>query len=172
MSKAQDDFKVNLIDTGHKSMTGGRLFLLRDYLKEDDMFMLTYGDGVANINIVDLVNFHKKHGKIGTVTAVRPPARFGSLQFEGDQVVEFHEKPQLGEGWINGGFFIFNKEFLEYVTDESDILEKSPLENLAKNGQLMSFKYEGFWHPMDTLRDKNLLNELWNNEKAPWKIWK
>lgn len=171
LNKTQDDFKVHLIDTGKDSMTGGRLYRLKDYLKDEDTFMLTYGDGVSNIDVKSLVEFHKSHGKIGTVTAVRPPARFGALHFDGDKVIEFHEKPQVGEGWINGGFFVFNKKFLEYVNDDSDILEKAPLETLAKSGELMSFKHEDFWHPMDTLRDKNLLNDLWNSGKAPWKMW-
>ncbi len=171
LNKPTEDFKVHLIDTGMNSMTGGRVYRLKEYLKNDQTFMLTYGDGVANIDIKTLVEFHKSHGKIGTVTAVRPPARFGALQFEGDQVVDFHEKPQVGEGWINGGFFVFEKEFLDYLHSEGDILEREPLEKLAKDGQLMAYKHGDFWHPMDTLRDKNFLNDLWTTGEAPWKLW-
>ncbi len=170
LKSSSADFKVHLIDTGKNTMTGGRIYRLRGILSKVEHFMVTYGDGVANIDVSSLVEFHKNHGKIGTVTAVRPPARFGALQINDEEKVEtFHEKPQVGEGWINGGFFVFKREFLEYLGSESDILEKAPLENLSKDGQLMAYKHYDFWHPMDTLRDKNLLCKLWEEGKAPWK---
>ncbi|BCB96308.1 glucose-1-phosphate cytidylyltransferase [Dissulfurispira thermophila] len=165
------DWIVHLIDTGLNSMTGGRLYRLRDKLK-NETFMLTYGDGVSNVDIKKLVQFHKSHGKIATVTAVKPSARFGGMKFNGDRVIEFTEKPQTGEGWINGGFFVFEKAIFDYLKGDETVLEKEPMENLAKDGQLMAYKHEGFWQCMDTLRDKQLLESLWENEKAPWKIWK
>jgi glucose-1-phosphate cytidylyltransferase len=133
--------------------------------------MLTYGDGVADINVDALVKFHQAHGKIATVTAVRPPARFGTMIFEGDKVKEFAEKPQTGEGWINGGFFVFNKEIFSYLSGDETVLEANPLANLAADGQLMAYRHEGFWQCMDTLRDRKFLSELWESGKAPWKIW-
>lgn len=170
LNKLERSWKVDLIDTGEETLTGGRVLRLRDYLKNEDIFMLTYGDGVANVDIEALVNFHKSHGKIATVTAVRPPARFGEMIFDGDQIVEFKEKPQTSQGWINGGFFIFNSKFLDYldVNGDKTILEREPLENLVKDGQLMSFKHAGFWQCMDTLRDKILLNDLFQTGEAPW----
>jgi glucose-1-phosphate cytidylyltransferase len=133
--------------------------------------MATYGDGVGSINITKLLEFHKSHGKKATLTAVRPPSRFGGLLFDGDQVVEFTEKPQIGEGWINGGFFVLEPEVAEYIEGDSSSFEGKPLENLAKDGQLMAYKHEGYWQPMDTIREKNLLQELWESGKAPWKVW-
>jgi len=164
------DWTVHLLDTGIKSMTGGRLHRLRDQLK-DAAFMLTYGDGVCNVDIRRLVEFHKAHGKIATVTAVRPTARFGGMQFDGVRVTEFKEKPQAGEGWINGGFFVFEPEVFQYLHGDDTVLEADPLENLTKDGQLMACKHEGFWQCMDTLRDKQMLEELWVADKAPWKNW-
>jgi glucose-1-phosphate cytidylyltransferase len=152
-------------------MTGGRLYRLRDRLK-GETFMLTYGDGVSNIDINSLLAFHKGHGKAATVTAVKPPARFGGMKFDGNRVVEFKEKPQTDEGWINGGYFVFEPEVLKYISGDETVLEKEPLENLAKDGQLMAYKHEGFWQCMDTLRDKQLLEKLWESGKAPWKVWK
>lgn len=166
-----EDWILNLIDTGKESLTGGRLHRLQKHLQGEETFMLTYGDGVANINIEKLVSFHKSHGKIATVTAVRPPARFGALIIEKNSVIDFREKPQVGEGWINGGFFVFNKEIFNYLKGEMTILEKEPLENLTKDGQLMAFQHEGFWHPMDTVRDRDLLNSLWETKAPPWKVW-
>lgn len=174
IAATNDNFKdwiVHLIDTGLNSMTGGRLFRLRDRLK-GDTFMLTYGDGVSNVNINDLIAFHKAHGKIATVTAVKPPARFGGMRFDGSKVIEFKEKTQTEEGWINGGFFVFEPGIFKYINGDDTVLEREPLENLARDGQLMAFKHEGFWQCMDTLRDKQLLEKLWENGKAPWKVWK
>lgn len=167
-----EDWSVHMVDTGSESMTGGRIYRLKDHLKDEDTFMVTYGDGVGNVDIKKLVEFHKSHGKIGTVTAVRPPARFGALIMEDKKVVDFHEKPQVGEGWINGGFFVFQRKFLDLLDGEQTILERQPLETLASQGQLMAFQHEGFWHPMDTLRDKQLLCSQWESGEAPWKVWK
>ncbi len=162
---------VDLIDTGQDSMTGGRLFRLRDKMKKST-FMLTYGDGVSDVNIKKLVAFHKAHGKTATVTAVRPTARFGEMLVDRDIVTEFKEKQHTQEGWINGGFFVFEPEIFDYLPDESVELEKAPLEALAREGQLMAFKHEGFWQCMDTLREKQLLERLWNSKFPPWKTWK
>ncbi|EQA61039.1 glucose-1-phosphate cytidylyltransferase [Leptospira alexanderi] len=163
-----EDWKVQLIETGALTMTGGRLLRLKNHLKET--FMVTYGDGVSDVDIQKLVSFHKSHGKLATVTAVRPPVRFGELSISGDQVIRFQEKPQAEEGWINGGFFVFEPEILNYIEDESTMLERAPLEKLAKLGQLMSFRHPGYWQCMDTLRDKQTLEELWLQNKAPWKL--
>lgn len=163
------DWLVHLVDTGTNSMTGGRLYRLRDRLKKET-FMLTYGDGVCNVDIARLVEFHKSHGKIATVTAVRPSARFGGMQFEGDKVSNFKEKPQTGEGWVNGGFFVFGPEVFSYLDGDDNVLEGKPLENLTRDGQLMAYKHEGFWQCMDTVRDKSHLEELWQ-ENPPWKVW-
>ena len=160
---------VHLVDTGLDTMTGGRLHRLKDMLEET--FMLSYGDGVSNVDIKKLVAFHMSHGKIATVTAVRPPARFGTMSFDGDKVTKFTEKPQTGEGWINGGFFVFEPDVFKYLHGEDTILERDPLEHLARDGQLMAYKHEGFWQCMDTIRDRDNLNNLWNSEKAPWKVW-
>lgn len=165
----QEDWKVSLIDTGMDTLTGGRLLRLKEHLKGEETFMLTYGDGVSNINIQELVNFHKSHGKIATVSAVRPPSRFGELKMtEDNQVEEFSEKPQTGEGWINGGFFVFNKEIFNYLEDDMTILERSPLEKVANENQLVAYKHEGFWQCMDTIRDKLYLNGLIESGDAPW----
>ena len=144
---------------------------LKDKLK-GGTFMLTYGDGVSNIDIKKLVSFHKDHGKLATVTAVRPAARFGGINFEDNRVTEFKEKPQTGEGWINGGFFIFEPEVFDYLHGDNTVLEGDSLENIAKDGELMAFKHEGFWQCMDALRDKHLLENLWASGSAPWKVWK
>lgn len=164
------DWIVNLIDTGINSMTGGRLHRLKDRIGHET-FMLTYGDGLSNIDIGKLVAFHKSHGRIATVTAVRPTARFGGIRFNGDRVSDFKEKPQSGEGWINGGYFVFEPEVFDYLHGDETILEADPMERLAKDGQLMAFRHEGFWQCMDTIRDKNHLEELWKTN-APWKIWR
>lgn len=165
------DWQVGVIDTGLDTMTGGRLLRLRNLIA-DEPFMVTYGDGLGDVNIKELVSFHKSHGKLATVTAVRPPSRFGALILNGDSVCEFSEKPQTEEGWINGGFFIFEPGFFRYLKNESTILEREPLEELAANNQLMAYRHPGFWQPMDTLREKILLESLWESGKAPWKIWK
>lgn len=165
------DWLIHLKDTGLKSMTGGRLLRLRDTLS-DGTFMLTYGDGVANVDVRALLEFHRSHGKLATVTAVRPPARFGGMVFDNDRVAEFTEKPQTGEGWINGGFFVLEPKVLDYLDDDMTVFEKTPLERLAADGELMAYKHEDFWQCMDTVRDRNLLEELWSSGKAPWRIWK
>ena len=165
-----DDWEVGLVDTGVDTQTGGRILRLKDWI-DGQNFMVTYGDGVAKIDISKLVEFHIAHGKIATVTAVRPPARFGGLDLDGDKVREFTEKPQTGEGWINGGFFVFTHAIFDYLNDDQTILEREPLERLANAGELMAYRHSGFWHPMDTLRDKNILEELWASNQAPWKLW-
>lgn len=165
-----ENWKVGLYETGLNSMTGGRLFNLKKLLKPGETFMLTYGDGVSNINISELVEFHKSHGKIATLSAVRPPARFGSIIMnELGQINEFKEKPQVGEGWINGGYFVFNYDIFDYLQSETTILEREPLEKLAKDGELVAYRHEGFWHCMDTIRDRDNLNEIWASGNAPWK---
>lgn len=164
------DWKIALVDTGLNTMTGGRLRRLRSWLG-DEPFMVTYGDGVSNVDIKALVAYHRAQGKLATVTAVRPPARFGGLTIEGSLVREFSEKPQSGEGWINGGFFVFEPKVLDYLTDDAMSLEREPMERLAAEGQLAAFQHEGFWQPMDTLRDRRVLEALWESGKAPWKTW-
>jgi glucose-1-phosphate cytidylyltransferase len=146
------------------------LLKLAAYL-DGETFMMTFGDGVANIDINNLIAFHRSHGKLATLTAVRPPARFGHVDLDGDQVVEFSEKPQLGEGWINGGFFVLEPEVLDYLKGEDTHFQREPLEELSKDGQLMAYKHDGFWQCMDTLRDKLLLQQLWDTGSAPWKVW-
>jgi glucose-1-phosphate cytidylyltransferase len=165
-----DDWRIGVIDTGMDTMTGGRILRLRPYLCEE-RFMVTYGDGVSNIDIQALEAFHEAHGRLATVSAVRPPARFGGLTLNGDTVSEFSEKPQAGEGWINGGFFVFEAGVFDYLKDDETILERAPLERLAADRQLKAFRHDGFWQPMDTIRDKQLLEDSWNTGKAPWKIW-
>lgn len=167
-----EDWIVGLHETGLNSMTGGRLFNLKKLFKPGDTFMVTYGDGVSDIDVEKLVSFHKSHGKIATLTAVRPSARFGSLAMEEDgRIIEFKEKPQAGEGWINGGYFVFDYQIFDYLKDETSILEREPLENLAKDNQLLAYKHYGFWHCMDTIRDRDNLNDIWSKENAPWKKW-
>lgn len=167
-----EDWTVGLHETGLNSMTGGRLFNLKKLFKPGDTFMVTYGDGVSDIDIDKLVSFHKSHGKIATLTAVRPSARFGSIAMEEDgRIIEFKEKPQAGEGWINGGYFVFDYQIFDYLKDETSILEREPLENLAKDNQLLAYKHHGFWHCMDTIRDRDNLNEIWSKENTPWEKW-
>ena len=165
-----ENWNLGLHDTGSATLTGGRLLRLKKLFKPGDTFMLTYGDGVADININKLIEFHKNHGKIATLTAVRPPARFGSIISDNDgNITEFKEKPQIGEGWINGGFFVFNYEIFNYLNDDHTILEREPLENLARDKQLLAFRHYGFWQCMDTIRDRDSLNEIWAEGNAPWK---
>ncbi len=166
------NWTIHLVDTGQETQTGGRVKRLAAYIGNEP-FMLTYGDAVGNIDIRRLLHFHQSHGKYATVTAVRPPARFGRLDFEADGITirKFAEKPQAGEGWINGGFFVFRPEFFSYIEGDSTILEREPLEKLASDGQLVAFKHEGFWQPMDTLREKQILEQLWASGQAPWKVW-
>jgi glucose-1-phosphate cytidylyltransferase len=163
-----DDWTVNLIDTGQATMTGGRIHRLEPRLRGAGAFMATYGDGVADIDISALLRFHKSHGRLATITAVRPPARFGTMLFDGDRVTQFEEKPQTGEGWINGGFFVFEPQVFNYIPDASIVLEREPLERLALDGQLMAYRHFGFWQPMDTIRDRDYLNEQWAAGSAPW----
>lgn len=164
-----EDWRVSLIDTGADTMTGGRLLRLKTHLQSEGTFMLTYGDGVADVNIAALLAFHRTHGKLATVTAVRPPARFGGLRLENNRVSLFEEKPQTGEGWINGGFFVFEPGVFDFIADDATLLEKAPLEQLAQRGELMAYQHSGYWQSMDTLRDKHALEELWAKGKAPWK---
>lgn len=166
-----EDWKVRMIDTGPDSLTGGRVHRLERTLRKEGTFFLTYGDGVADVDLKKLLSFHKSHGKIATVTAVRPPARFGNIVCDGDRVAEFKEKPQTGEGWINGGFFVLEPSFFDYLEGDATVLEGRPMERLAAEGNLMAFKHEGFWQMMDTLRDKERLEEYWAGGEAPWKVW-
>ncbi|UOG55383.1 glucose-1-phosphate cytidylyltransferase [Leptospira noguchii] len=165
-----EDWKVTLSDTGALTMTGGRLLRLKDQLKKSGTFMLTYGDGLSNVDIKSLVQFHKSHGKLATITAVRPPVRFGELSIVDNRVIQFQEKPQAGEGWINGGFFVLEPKVIDYISDDTVMFERAPLERLASDGQLMAYQHSGFWQCMDTLRDKQTLEELWLQNKAPWKL--
>ena len=161
------DWKVTLVDTGDKNMTGGRLKRMKEFIG-DEPFMLTYGDGVTDINLDEVLKFHRSHGKLVTMSAVRPAARFGELELEGDVVRSFKEKPQMHEGWINGGFFIIEPKFFDFIDDDSTLLEREPLEKATKLGELMAYKHKGFWHCMDTKRDHDLLESLWRSG-APWK---
>ena len=164
------DWTVDLIDTGQATLTGGRIKRLAPYLG-NKTFMLTWGDGVSNVDLRKLLEFHRSHGKLLTVTAVRPPARFGLLEMKGDQVVAFTEKPQLGEGWINGAFFVAEPKVLDYIAGDDTQWEHAPMENIARDGQLMAYRHDGFWQCMDTLRDKKLLESLWDSKRAPWATW-
>jgi glucose-1-phosphate cytidylyltransferase len=164
------DWRIGVIDTGLETMTGGRILRLKRWTGAE-RFMLTYGDGIADVDIRCLVEFHRAHGRLATVTAVRPPSRFGALVLEGDGVREFSEKPQTGEGWINGGFFVFEPGVFDYIYGDESILERETLERLASDRQLMAFRHDGFWQPMDTLRDKQVLESLWASQRAPWKKW-
>jgi glucose-1-phosphate cytidylyltransferase len=167
--KECDDWIVHLMDTGQETNTGGRVKRLKSWLNET--FMLTYGDGVSDVDLHDLLKFHRSHGRIATVTAVRPPARFGGLIFRDELVAEFTEKPQIGEGWINGGFLIFEPAIFEYLEGDHSSLEVDALERLAADHQLAAYRHDRFWQCMDTLRDKRLLERLWQEGKAPWKVW-
>ena len=158
-------WKINLVDTGEKTMTGGRLKRLKKFLKEDENFMFTYGDGISTVNIRKLIKFHKKHKKMLTVTAVRPPARFGEISIQSNRVISFKEKPQVSQSWINGGFFVAKKKFLNLIKNDSTILEKKPLEEATKKNQLYAFKHYGFWKCMDTKRDKDVLEEIYKKNK-------
>lgn len=166
-----EPWRVTLKDTGHDTQTGGRLRRMGDWIGSDPLFMATYGDGVGNMDLGALLAFHQSHGKLATVTAVRPPARFGGIRLEGNRVAGFAEKPQSGEGWINGGFFILDRRVLDYIEGDASIWEREPMERLTAEGQLMAFCHEGYWQPMDTLREKNLLEDLWKRGEAPWKVW-
>ena len=165
----KDSWTITLVDTGAETQTGGRLKRVEKYLKPE--FCMTYGDGLSNVNIKRLINFHKKNKKLATMTIVQPPGRFGIVKTKGDKILNFLEKP-LGNGaWINGGFFVLNKKILKLIKDDMTIWEKKPLEILAKKRELISFKHKDFWHPMDTLRDKLYLEDLWKKKNCPWKLW-
>ena len=164
-----EDWLIDLIDTGDSTQTAGRLKRLGQHLT--DTFMLTYGDGVSNINLANLLAFHRSHGKLATLSAVRPPTRFGHLTIEGSQVAKFSEKPQIGEGWINGGFFVMEPQVLDYIEGDDVDLARGPFENLANNGQLMAYKHDGFWQCMDTMRDKDNLEKMWSGGRPEWKVW-
>ena len=165
-----EDWTVELVDTGISTLTGGRIKRLAPYFA-DETFMLTWGDGVSTVDLHELLDFHRSHGKLATLTAVRPTARFGHLRFNGDRIVEFTEKTQTAEGWINGAFFVLEPGVFDHIEGDDTQWEKEPLESLAADGQLMAFRHEGFWQCMDTLRDKHLLESLWQNGSAPWRIW-
>lgn len=169
--KKAEPWRVTLVDTGEETLTGGRLKRVADYVKDEEAFCFTYGDGVADVNITAQLGFHRAHGKIATVTAVQPPGRYGALVRDGDAVLGFQEKPPGDGAWINGGFFILAPKVLDYITGDKTSWESEPLEIIAKQGQLEAFEHRGFWQPMDTLRDKNHLEELWQSGNAPWKCW-
>jgi len=170
--KRAEPWTVTLVDTGDKSMTGGRLKRIFTYIKDDKAFCMTYGDGVADINIKELINFHKSHGKLATLTATFPPGRFGALGIENNQVKTFEEKPRGDGALINGGFFVLSPKVIDRIDGDSCVWEQEPLKGLAEYGELMSYKHDGFWQPMDTLRDKIYLDGLLKMNKAPWKVWK
>ncbi len=165
------DWSISVVDTGALTMTGGRLLRLRDWIG-DETFMCTYSDGVGNIDIEELIRFHRSHGKLATVTAVQPPARFGNLELDGDHVTAFTEKVRKHETWINGGFFVFEPGVLDYIPGDEEPLEMSPLTNIARDGELRAFKHHGFWHPMDTVRDRDHLNKLYESGSPPWSQFK
>ena len=167
----EKNWKIELIDTGDDTLTGGRLKRLQPSLETSGTFMLTYGDGLSDVNLKNLLSFHKENKKCVSVTSVRPPARFGNIIFKENQITDFREKPQTGEGWINGGFFVMEPQVFQYLENDQTILEGKPLEKLAQDGELVGYKHNGFWQCMDTLRDKNTLEELWNSGQAKWKIW-
>ena len=165
----KDSWTITLVDTGAETQTGGRLKRVEKYLKPE--FCMTYGDGLSNVNIKKLINFHKKNKKLATMTTVQPPGRFGIVKTKGDKILNFLEKPVGNGAWINGGFFVLNKKILKLIKDDMTIWEKKPLEILAKKRELISFKHKDFWHPMDTLRDKQYLEDLWQEKNCPWKLW-
>jgi glucose-1-phosphate cytidylyltransferase len=172
LQNGSEPWKVTLVDTGENTMTGGRLKRVRDHIG-DETFCLTYGDGVTDVNIKDLINFHRDQKALSTLTAVQSPGRFGAFKLEQNQhkISAFKEKPKGDGAWINGGFFIVEPSVIDYVKDDSTVWEREPLEKLAHDGELAAFRHQGFWHPMDTLRDKNVLEDLWNSGNAPWKVW-
>ncbi|MFO1498043.1 MAG: glucose-1-phosphate cytidylyltransferase [Verrucomicrobiota bacterium] len=166
------DWKVHLVDTGLETNTGGRLRRLGDWLCDDETFMFTYGDGLTDLNIRSVIKHHEEHAKLATVTAVRSPARFGRLSIDGGMVRDFNEKPDMGEGWINGGYFVLHKKVLSYIDDDQTAWEREPMERLARDGQLVGYPHTGFWSCMDTLKEKNMLEQLWSSGNVPWKTWK
>lgn len=166
-----EPWKVTLVDTGDDTMTGGRLKRVKEYVQDEEAFCFTYGDGVSDLNISELIKFHKTHGKLATVTAVQPPGRYGALQLEGNQVKGFTEKPRGDGGLINGGFFVLSPKCIDLISGDKSVWEAEPLAGLAQAKNLMAFEHRGFWQPMDTLREKNLLEDLWQTNTAPWKAW-
>jgi glucose-1-phosphate cytidylyltransferase len=166
-----EPWKVTLVDTGEQTQTGGRLRQVRQYVKDEEMFCFTYGDGVGNIDITSQLKFHREHKKLATLTVVQQPGRFGSVKLKGGQITDFVEKPQGDGAWINGGYFVLSPEVIDYVTGPLTVWEKEPLQRLARDRQLMAWQHPDFWQPMDTLRDRNYLEDLWSKGKAPWKIW-
>ena len=170
-NKRAEPWNVTLVDTGENSMTGGRLLRVAEHVKDEEAFCFTYGDGVGDIDIAETIRFHRSHGKSATLTATYPPGRFGALDIQNKQVMNFKEKPKGDGAMINGGFFVLTPKVLDYLKDDSSVWEQAPLMSLAEDGDLMAYQHEGFWQPMDTLRDKNLLEELWESGKAPWKNW-
>lgn len=171
LEQKAEPWTITLVDTGENTQTGGRLKRVAAYLKDEEDFCLTYGDGVGSVNLTELIAFHKAHGKPATMTAVQPPGRFGALELSGTSIKAFIEKPQGDGGWINGGFFVLKPQVLQYIVDDATLWEKTPLEHLAKNNELEAFFHKGFWQPMDTLRDKTHLEDLWLSGIAPWKVW-
>jgi glucose-1-phosphate cytidylyltransferase len=170
-NRKAEDWRVTLVDTGEQTMTGGRLKQIREYVSDSESFCMTYGDGVADIDITALIDFHRRHGKQATVTAVQPPGRYGSLMMEGEQVSGFVEKPRGDGGWINGGFFVLSPRCLDRIDGDATVWEAEPLTTLASDNELLAFKHHGFWQPMDTLRDKMQLELMWSEGRAPWKNW-
>ncbi|MFW9610526.1 MAG: glucose-1-phosphate cytidylyltransferase [Aquaspirillum sp.] len=166
-----EPWKVTLIDTGENTMTGGRLKRIKRFVQNEEAFCFTYGDGVSDIDITQSIAFHKTHGKLGTMTAVQPPGRFGAIDIDGERIVSFKEKPQGDGNWINGGYFVLSPKVIDYITSDNTIWEREPMENLARDNQINAFHHHGFWQPMDTLRDRLLLEELWEGGQAPWKKW-
>jgi glucose-1-phosphate cytidylyltransferase len=165
------DWKIHLVDTGLHTQTGGRLRRLRDWIGDDSEFMFTYGDGVADVDLKALLEFHRAHGKLATVTTVRSPARFGRITFDEDRIVEFFEKPMSGEGWINGGYFVLHPKVIDYIDGDETVWERDCVVRLAREGQLMGYRHYGFWSCMDTLKERNLLEDLWSSGQAPWRVW-
>lgn len=166
-----EPWKVTLVDTGDATMTGGRLKRVRKYVEDEEAFCFTYGDGVADIDIAASVQFHRQHGLLGTMTAVQPPGRFGAVDLQGDRIAAFREKPQGDGSWINGGYFVLSPRVIDYIAEDATIWEREPMETLARDGQFAAYRHHGFWQPMDTLRDKQHLEELWQGGRAPWKKW-
>jgi glucose-1-phosphate cytidylyltransferase len=166
-----EPWTVTLVDTGDETMTGGRLKRVKQYLGNED-FCFTYGDGVSDVDVSAVIKLHQQEGRLATVTATQPPGRFGAIEFAGNQVKAFKEKPKGDGSWINGGFFVLSPKVIDYITDDSTIWEQEPMHNLAEDGQMSAYFHKGFWQPMDTLREKHLLEDLWQSGKAPWKVWK
>ena len=166
-----EPWTVTLVDTGDSSMTGGRLRRVSEYVKDEEAFCFTYGDGVSDVNITELIEFHQTQDTLASVTAIQPAGRFGALDLSGNKISAFEEKPQGDGSWVNGGYFVLSPEVMNYIDGDATTWEKEPLQTLASAGDLSAYKHDGFWHPMDTLRDNKQLNELWDNGNAPWKVW-